>query len=283
MNDNTLAPCPATGDSGTARPGEVQAELRFTVPQDDAPIVYLVDYASTTIKLESRQVTIRNARALENEIELEQNGFALVEFTTGLQDVRDKHAVDTVFRQEAESLLQKITGAKRVVMFASLARDMRFAATNENLGAATNVHVDHDQATYEYSIRQVLPPDEANELLQRRWAAYNIWKPLRTVESMPLAVCDARTIRKEDLIPTAVGTSPDEPLLPRTGLGVLYRSDQNWYYYPLMTADEALILKMWDTDQSRPQWAAHSAFDDPTSPTDAQPRVSLDARFVVFF
>lgn len=50
------------------------------------------------------------------------------------------------------------------------------------------------------------------------------------------------------MVPTAVGTSPGEPLLPQTGLGVIYRPGQEWYYYPRMTPDEALILKMWDTD-----------------------------------
>lgn len=168
-------------------------------------------------------------------------------------------------------------------MFATLARDIRYAASDDNLGAATNVHVDHDRATYEYSLRQVLPIDEAEELLRRRWAAYNIWKPIATVESFPLAVCDARTIYREDLLPTGVGTRPGEPLLPRVGLGVVYNPDQRWFYYPSMTADEALILKMWDTDETRPQWAAHSAFADPTSPDDPKPRVSLDARFLAFF
>lgn len=34
----------------------VMATLRYTVPQDDEPIVYLVDYESTTIKLEERTI-----------------------------------------------------------------------------------------------------------------------------------------------------------------------------------------------------------------------------------
>ena len=136
---------------------------------------------------------------------------------------------------------------------------------------------------YEYSIRQVLSPEAADELLARPWAAYNVWKPLQTVEKMPLAVCDARTILEKDLVPTSVGTRPGEPLLPRIGLGVVYNPIQRWHYFPTMTRDEALILKMWDTDTSRPQWAAHSAFVDPDSDADANARVSPDARFVVFF
>ncbi|MDT4847151.1 hypothetical protein FQZ97_812000 [compost metagenome] len=100
---------------------------------------------------------------------------------------------------------------------------------------------------------------------------------------MPLAVCDARTVFQDDLIPTGVGTRPGEPLLPRTGLGVCYNAAQRWYYFPDMAEDEALVLKMWDTESERSQWAAHTAFSDPTSKPDAAPRVSLDARFIAFF
>ncbi|MNF90765.1 hypothetical protein D3C84_733440 [compost metagenome] len=128
-----------------------------------------------------------------------------------------------------------------------------------------------------------MPVGEADALLSRRWAAYNIWKPLAPVEKLSLAVCDARTVLKKNLIPTDVGTRPGEPLLPTTGLGVAFNPEQRWFYFPDMTADEALVLKMWDTDSDRPQWAAHSAFVDPTSKSDAKPRVSLDARFIAFY
>lgn len=261
----------------------VEAELRFTVPQDDRPIVYLVDYESTTIKLESHLVRITNGRASGEVYSIATNGFELVNYTSKLTDVRDTEAVETIFRPEAEDLLRRLTGARRVLMFHHLARDMRLQASNENLGAATNAHVDHDQATYEYNIRRCLPPAEATELLSRRWAAFNIWKPIAPVEKLPLAVCDARTVFDRDLIPTDVGTRPNEPLLPRTGLGVVFNPEQRWFYFPNMTADEALVLKMWDTDSDRPQWAAHSAFVDPTSKVDARPRVSLDARFIAFY
>ena len=261
----------------------VEAELRFTTPQDDQPVVYLVDYESTTIKLEPRLIRISNGRVSQESFSIETNGFELIRYASELADVRDSDAVKRIFQPEAEKLLKRLTGASRVLMFHHLARDMREAPSTENLGAATNVHVDHDQATYEYNIRKCLPSGEADALLNRRWAAYNIWKPIAPVEKLPLAVCDARTIFKENLIPTGVGTRPGEPLLPRTGLGITYSPEQRWFYFPNMTSDEALVLKMWDTDRARAQWAAHSAFVDPTSKSDAKPRVSLDARFIAFY
>lgn len=269
-------------DSVSKADESVEAELRFAVPQGDQPIVYLVDYENTTIKLESRMIKIRNGRACQEDFNIEVNGFELVKFTSELTNVRDSDAVKRIFQPEAEKLLKRLTGASRVLMFHHLDRDMR-EAPSDDLGAATNAHVDHDQATYEYNIRRCLPAGEADALLSRRWAAYNIWKPIGPVEKLPLAVCDARTVFEKNLIATGVGTRPGEPLLPRTGLGGVFDPEQRWFYFPDMSADEALVLNMWDTDSDRPQWAAHSAFVDPTSKSEAKHRVSLDARFIAFY
>lgn len=130
------------------------------MPQENHSIVYLVDYAATTIKLEPHAVNIKNARLYDVPPQLETSGFELVQFETSLQDVLDKAAVQTIFKPEAERLLAQKLAARQVIMFASLARDMRESANDENLGPATNVHVDHDQATYEYSMTQVMPPEE---------------------------------------------------------------------------------------------------------------------------
>ncbi|MEX3896839.1 CmcJ/NvfI family oxidoreductase [Paraburkholderia sp. BR10954] len=57
-----------------------------------------------------------------------------------------------------------------------------------------------------------------------------------------------------------------------------------WYYFPLMSPDEVLLLKIYDSagdDVAR--LTAHTAFDDPSSPLDAQPRRSIELRALLFF
>ena len=44
-----------------------------------------------------------------------------------------------------------------------------------------------------------------------------------------------------------------------------------------MTRNEALVFKGFDSDTSRPSAVPHAAFDDPTCPSDAPPRL-LDVR-----
>jgi hypothetical protein len=51
-----------------------------------------------------------------------------------------------------------------------------------------------------------------------------------------------------------------------------------------MRADEALFLKCFDSaTDGRARWTAHCAFDDPSSPADAAPRESIEARTIAFF
>ena len=51
-----------------------------------------------------------------------------------------------------------------------------------------------------------------------------------------------------------------------------------------MTPDEALIFKVFDTDPNAGiRFTAHSAFDDPSTPTDANPRESIEIRALALF
>jgi hypothetical protein len=50
-----------------------------------------------------------------------------------------------------------------------------------------------------------------------------------------------------------------------------------------MQADEAMLLKCYDSDPSQARFTAHSAFDDPTSPAEAPARESVEVRTLAFF
>ena len=73
-----------------------------------------------------------------------------------------------------------------------------------------------------------------------------------------------------------------------------------WYYYPGITGDEALLIKQWDSDGrlARTQGAEgdagdakgaqctfsfHSAFEDPDTPADAPDRWSIEVRCMVVY
>jgi len=109
----------------------------------------------------------------------------------------------------------------------------------------------------------------------------NVWRPIGgPVEEFPLAVCDARSIARDDWVPT------DLVYPGRLGevYSVRYNPAHRWYYYPSMRPDEALLIKTYDSaEDGRARFSAHTAFVDPTTPPTAAPRESIEVRALVFF
>jgi hypothetical protein len=144
---------------------------------------------------------------------------------------------------------------------------------------ATRVHVDHTARSAPQRVRDLLP-DEAEELLKGRVQVINLWRPIRgPLQDSPLAVCDARTVAFEDLVPS--------DLVYRERVGETYSVTWNpaheWYYAPDMRRDEALLLKIADTKtDGRSRFMPHTAFTDPTTPAAAFPRESIELRTLVF-
>jgi hypothetical protein len=96
---------------------------------------------------------------------------------------------------------------------------------------------------------------------------------------MPLAVCDALSVKAEQLI------ASDLVYQHRVGetYSVTYDTRHRWYYVPRMEADEVLLLKCYDSKiDGRARFAPHTAFVDPATPTDAPPRESIELRALVF-
>ena len=96
----------------------------------------------------------------------------------------------------------------------------------------------------------------------------------------PLALCDAQTLSEENLVASDL-RYPD-----RTGetYAVTYNPAQRWYYFPKMQADEAVLIRCFDSARSgAARFSAHGAFEDPASPPDAPPRESIEVRTLVFF
>ncbi|MCH4894271.1 hypothetical protein GO308_14195 [Sphingomonas sp. SFZ2018-12] len=111
------------------------------------------------------------------------------------------------------------------------------------------------------------------------WRPTTMSEPLR---HMPLALCDPRSVEPADLVSTLIwGISPSD--LPAFQVLLRYNAAQKWHYYPQMEVDEVLAFKQFEYrkgDPAPPPWRSvfHSAFEDPDTPADAQPRQSSEHR-----
>lgn len=107
----------------------------------------------------------------------------------------------------------------------------------------------------------------------------NLWRPLRgKAWDMPLAVADSRTVSKgENGKPKDwIETELRYPDWSGQTLSIYRNPEHRWYYLSGMTTDEAILLKCYDsaTETRTP----HTAFEDPTTPKDAEPRWSIEVR-----
>ena len=259
----------------------VTVPLAYADPASPPGLFYALQHADSTCRFRPVDTVIRNARTVDEEFSLATTGFQLVDFPTRVQDFTDEAELDRVYDAELQELVRSLTGAEKVIVFHRITRQ----EGGESLGGrqpARNPHVDYDGAGFEEWVRQTLG-DEADRWLAGRWTAVNVWRGIRPVERTPLAVTDARSIRRdEDFVPVPIHERPGAPT-PFTGLNLKHDERQRWYYFPDMQPDEALCFRLYDSDPSAVFPVAHSAIDDPTSRPDAAPRYSIEARTVAFY
>jgi len=264
----------------------ITATMTYLVPTGKKPVSYQYDpppgVPVRSGTYEDRSVTIHNARLLGSGLSLDREGFAIVPHVTKARDLSDDGEVRVVYYPEVEQLVQETTGANRVIIFDHTIRSAPLAGTGRK-GIREPVKRVHNDYTVKSGPQRVrdLVPDEAEELLKHRFAVINVWRPLRrTVEDTPLGLLDARTIAPQDLIATDL-VYPD-----RIGetYAVAYNPAHRWFYYPRQRADEAVLLKCYDSkEDGRARFPAHSAFDDPTAAAGVPPRESIEIRTLVFF
>lgn len=266
----------------------VAAGLRYLQPTSQKPRSLEYDppagVPQTTAVYREHTVEIRDVRPVAATLSLEDEGFQLLTSPTSVTDFGDQEAIRTRYYAAAISLLEKVTGASRVVVFDHTIRRRIPGAADRATGIprqpVPRVHNDYTVKSGPQRVRDLLG-DEADALLQKRFAVINVWRPIRgPVQDSPLAVTDARTVAEHDLVATDL-VYPD-----RTGeiYYVKFNPDHRWFYAPAMRSDEVMLIKCYDSvADGRARFVPHSAFVDPTTPPGAPPRESIELRTLVFY
>jgi hypothetical protein len=268
-------------ETRTGRP-LFETVLPYVVP-GEAAIFYPGRREKSYWPVEEHSVAMHDAREVALELALETNGFVLLKRPTAVANFFDPDEVKRVYYPEIEALVKELLGASRVLMFGEIVRSDS-ADTPDGRQPARGAHVDYDEATVSMWTERLVGKDEADRLLAGRFVLMNLWRPVRTVEKTPLALCDASTVAREDLNPSTVKGGLDSKQTPdMCGFNLSYSPRHRWYYAPRMQPDEILAFKLCDSDRGRVQWTGHTAFDDPTSAPDALPRQSIEIRTISFF
>lgn len=287
--NKALLPGKAAEANGTA--GTVRANFVYTKDVDKPTELYF--YETDAAKGihepgdDPHDMTVHDGWHRAESFSIDKEGFALSKLSTEFNNWEDEDTVRSKFYPEVVEFLKKTTGAKRVLVFDHTIRTKKNEAkkltqeTNTSQRAPVMlVHCDYTAESGPLRVRQLLG-DEADDLLSRRVAFLNVWKPLyNTVEERPLAMCDVSSAPMEDFFKLYLRYRD------RDGENYVmrYSPEHKWWYFPRMTPEQVIILKTYESEtDGRARFVGHSAFEDPTSPPDAPPRESVEIRTIAFF
>lgn len=305
---------PPAGGAG-APSHSVQAVLNYQAPGVEA--VYTKrdsggsDASLQGAEWDSCQVVVSDGRHSTQPFTLDRNGFALREEAQPpnrrSEDYYDQDRVIGEYYGECEALLKRVTGAAVVKAFDHNVRSAAGKASGRRLVGgslvqepAGLVHGDYTRCSAPRRLQQLGLPPKLNDALRstlgdepllpsalvedalsgkKRFAFINVWRPISTVRSKPLACCDATTVAADDLLVFSIHYAD------RVGENYFARHspDHKWVYFSEMSPDEVLLIKQWDTAPCGATFSLHTAFADPSSPPSAPERESIEVRCVLVY
>ena len=282
------------------------------------------------VAFDERELTVHNARLLngEDRRSVDANGFELLARPLQRPDLNffDHQEVIQEYYRQCTEIVSEATGASSVFAFDHNVRSAsgkqsqrRIRGGQEVQGPARMAHGDYTLRSAPERLQQLAQPPSGNDTLRSiledgqsliepekaeralnaggRFSIINVWRNIaeEPVATHPLALCDAQSVTLEDLVVFEIHYQD------RIGENYFskYAPQHQWYYYPAMTRDEAMLIKQWDSagpiarsegrqaDSDDPQapctFSFHSAFQDPATPPDAPERWSIEVRCIAMF
>jgi len=287
------------------------------------------DSAWEGVDLEERNMPVHDARQLEvsDRPRLNCNGLEVVESplrNPNLNFLSQDEVIRAYYSHCAE-IVQEVSGAAFVVAFDHNVRSATGKKNKSRIkggqyvqGPAHVVHGDYTLTSAPQRLRDLMRPLGPNDMLSMiltdgrglidevradralaggRFAIINLWRNIahEPVVTHPLAVCDAQSVRPEDLVVFEIHYED------RIGENYFakHSDGHRWHFYSGLIRDEALLIKQWDSDgllarseglkgdatgtREPCTFSFHSAFTDPTTPADAPDRWSIEVRCMAFY
>ncbi len=276
----------------------IAAQLCFMPSSQTGGPVRHVDLRSPSdglARVEATEVAVMNARE-HADLGLHTSGFELVRSPSAVTNFYDCDLVMGTYYDECKATALELTGAHTTFTYDHIIREhglqfsgggtdgsQRKSGVERGGGYISSVHMDYtDNTTWH---RYLALHGERVPARASRVYALNFWRPLSpSADDHPLAVCDARTVRVEDLQETVVyGYGADNYSWHDIGIetfSVSASEYQRWYYYPGMTPDDVLVIKSFDSQGVIGNTCPHASFAHPNP--KGEPRHSIELRVLCF-
>lgn len=266
--------------------GAIRAKLNYIVDTGKPPVTIVdwpeMEHLANPPQYETKEVTIRDGRPLKDTFRLDTHGFVFVDHPTTVTDFTVEAQRKEIYDREIQELIKKHSGASEVVVFDHTLR-IGDEATRTAINARApvrGVHNDYTENSAPRRLRDVLGDAEAEKRMQKRYAIIQVWRPIRgNVHADPLAISDGRSIPREGFILQ----QRRYPNRTAETYHIAYHPSHEWFYFPDMTRDEALVFKVFDSNTGVTEFTAHTAFEDPNTPPDAPARESIETRTFAFW
>ncbi len=273
----------------------VNARLAYTRVTDQPSIVKVFPPSSGlgTVAAEHIRVEmpIFDCRPLIKTLSLDNAGFEMVKESTHFDDFYNSDSVCQSYYPQVIELLKRNTNGVAVFVFDHNVRNQ----TRADLGEAgvrepvDGAHNDYTVASGPRRVLEILEENNALHLNGKRAALINVWRPIvGPVQDFPLAICDARTAVLGDFVPTRIEHFLEDDLDSPHLVGEIYNFRHNpshkWFYVSDMQPNEFMLLKCYDSmHDNYACFTGHTGFRNPDSPSDADPRQSIEVRTLVIF
>ncbi|KAG0649979.1 Glutathione S-transferase 3 [Hyphodiscus hymeniophilus] len=250
--NKALAPPTTNGVSSDKyrTPAQVRATFNYTKDVDGLTEIYFYECDAAKDVHEPGdapyEMAVTDGWNRVKSISVDKEGFSLHDFNTGYDKWEDDEGVRANFYPEVVDFLKSTTGAKRILVFDHTIRTKTNAAkpltdqkNTSQRAPVMLVHCDYTSDSAPLRVRQLLPSD-AEDLLSRRVAFFNVWKPIRNVvQERPLAMCDVTSTKPEDFFKLHLHYSD------RDGENHVMRHspEHRWIYFPKITTEQVILLK----------------------------------------
>ncbi|KAG9251653.1 uncharacterized protein F5Z01DRAFT_728411 [Emericellopsis atlantica] len=244
--------------------GEIGYLDRLKLYEEEKPYIVTFLLSNTpgakhsNLSISYHPVNIRDIRHSTQTFTTGTHGFELVKFPTSAttEELRNQGAIRDLYFPEAEQYLKEKFDAEYVYFFDATVRAsksleqpvtptlVRLFHIRASCSRRLITCVDQTPASVFRRIKHDLP-ERFEDFKSRHIRVINIWRPLAgPLQDYPLALCDWRTTLPDDYV------ACDLPSIHYVGevLQVHHNPDHQWWFACNMTTDEALLIKMYDTD-----------------------------------
>ena len=259
---------------------------------EDIPRAYanVADPSKDIRPLKPHEVVIRDARTINDRLDLDVQGFRLFAHKSSVSHLRAAAALQETYHKEVGDFIKRLSGADIVLPYRAYCqvrmsrRGEKDGKGNDTTRPAGFIHSDVTLRTFENWAHWVQDAEGVTVPDWTRCVMYNTWRAVsKPPQDYPLAVVDARSHKpgKYVVMDNDVGLDSAEHYV-ETRLG-LYDPEDRWYYFSNMRDNELLVFKGYDSQFGDAQTVMHTGFDNTTLHPTATPRESIEGRFFAYW